>query len=109
MRNGSVSDNSSLFDDDPWSELNIPYTVSEVLVAIAAIIGNSLVIVVFGKERRLRRRTKYYIISLAVADLLVNFLDFFFNRPKEPWKPAGLDYKYSAPLGAKFCCAPKNF
>ncbi|XP_077267315.1 adenosine receptor A2b isoform X1 [Temnothorax americanus] len=53
------------------AELNLPYTVCEILVAICAVIGNGLVIIVFGKERKLRRRTNYYIVSLATADLLV--------------------------------------
>ncbi|XP_011141533.1 adenosine receptor A2b isoform X2 [Harpegnathos saltator] len=53
------------------SELNLPYTVCEILVAICAVFGNGLVIIVFGKERKLRRRTNYYIVSLAAADLLV--------------------------------------
>jgi hypothetical protein len=53
---------------------NIPYVVSEVLVAVCAVIGNALVILVFYRERRLRRRTNYYIISLAIADLLVGLL-----------------------------------
>ncbi|XP_076653753.1 adenosine receptor A2b isoform X1 [Halictus rubicundus] len=53
------------------SELNLPYTVCEILVAVCAIFGNGLVIIVFSKERKLRRRTNYYIISLATADLLV--------------------------------------
>ncbi|XP_029171232.1 adenosine receptor A2b-like isoform X2 [Nylanderia fulva] len=56
-----------------WTEtkLNLPYTVCEILVAICAVLGNGLVIIVFGKERKLRRRTNYYIVSLAAADLLV--------------------------------------
>ncbi|XP_033329877.2 adenosine receptor A2b isoform X1 [Megalopta genalis] len=53
------------------SELNPLYTVCEILVAVCAIFGNGLVIIVFSKERKLRRRTNYYIISLATADLLV--------------------------------------
>ncbi|XP_076232764.1 adenosine receptor A2b isoform X2 [Calliopsis andreniformis] len=53
------------------SELNLPYTVCEILVAVCAVFGNGLVIIVFSKERKLRRRTNYYIISLATADLLV--------------------------------------
>lgn len=53
------------------AKLNLPYTVCEILVAICAVLGNGLVIIVFGKERKLRRRTNYYIISLAAADLLV--------------------------------------
>jgi len=53
------------------AELNLPYTVCEILVAICAVFGNGLVIIVFSKERKLRRRTNYYIVSLATADLLV--------------------------------------
>jgi 7 transmembrane receptor (rhodopsin family) len=54
--------------------LNVPYAVMEALVAIVAVIGNALVIIVFCRERRLRRRTNYYIISLALADFLVGLL-----------------------------------
>lgn len=60
--------------NDPIANLDIPYTIMELLVAVVAVIGNALVIVVFYRERRLRRRTNYYIISLAIADLLVGLL-----------------------------------
>ncbi|XP_051170833.1 adenosine receptor A2a-like isoform X2 [Leptopilina boulardi] len=62
---------STLNDSYTSSQLNIPYTICEILVAICAIFGNGLVILIFSRERKLRRRTNYYIISLAVADLLV--------------------------------------
>ncbi|XP_055525859.1 adenosine receptor A2a isoform X2 [Wyeomyia smithii] len=39
-----------------------------------AVVGNAMVIVVFKRERRLRRRTNFYIISLAAADFLVGLL-----------------------------------
>jgi len=52
----------------------VPYAVLEGLVAVGATIGNGLVIVAFHRERRLRRRTNYYIVSLAVADLLVGLV-----------------------------------
>lgn len=55
-------------------ELNVYYAACEILVAIFAVVGNALVIFVFRKERRLRRRTNYYIVSLATADLLVGLL-----------------------------------
>lgn len=58
----------------PPTELNLPYTVFELLVALVAVIGNGMVIIVFRKERRLRRRTNYYIVSLALADFLVGLL-----------------------------------
>lgn len=53
------------------AELNLPYAICEVIVAACAVLGNGLVIIVFSKDRKLRRRTNYYIISLATADLLV--------------------------------------
>lgn len=55
-------------------QLNVFYVVCETLVAILAVLGNALVIYVFQKERRLRRRTNYYIVSLAAADFLVGLL-----------------------------------
>ena len=60
-------------DSSTWgrAELNLPYAVCEVIVAVCAVLGNALVIIVFSKDRKLRRRTNYYIISLATADLLV--------------------------------------
>lgn len=56
---------------DSSSDLNIPYTLMEALVAITAVIGNALVIAVFCRERKLRKRTNYYIVSLALADFMV--------------------------------------
>lgn len=64
----------NLLASDPPFEVNILYTILEVIVAIIAIVGNAMVICVFQRERRLRRRTNYYIVSLALADLLVGLL-----------------------------------
>lgn len=69
----TASDTETL-ETEENSELNIYYMACEVLVAIFAVVGNALVIFVFRKERRLRRRTNYYIVSLAAADLLVGLL-----------------------------------
>jgi adenosine receptor A2a len=69
--------NLTLFGGDDATqkpELNIPYAILEALVAFFAVIGNALVIIVFYRERRLRRRTNYYIISLATADFFVGLL-----------------------------------
>lgn len=66
----SNASNSTFLDMPP----SIPYVVCELLVAVCAVIGNAFVILVFYRERRLRRRTNYYIISLAIADLLVGLL-----------------------------------
>lgn len=56
------------------TQLNYYYTVLELLVALVACVGNALVITVFHRERRLRKRTNYYIVSLAMADFLVGVL-----------------------------------
>uniref|UniRef100_A0A182N195 G-protein coupled receptors family 1 profile domain-containing protein n=1 Tax=Anopheles dirus TaxID=7168 RepID=A0A182N195_9DIPT len=60
--------------DPPEVRLNVPYALLEATVALTAIFGNTLVIVAFKRERRLRRRTNFYIVSLASADLLVGTL-----------------------------------
>ncbi|XP_058063430.1 adenosine receptor A2a [Anopheles bellator] len=58
-------------EEEEKVRVNVPYVLFECLVALTAIFGNTLVIVAFKRERRLRRRTNFYIISLASADLLV--------------------------------------
>lgn len=55
-------------------EINVFYTILEVLVSVVACVGNACVIIVFHRERRLRKRTNYYIVSLAIADFLVGLL-----------------------------------
>lgn len=72
---GNITENLEL----DRSQLHIPYFVIEILVAILAVIGNFLVITVFLREKRLRRRTNYYIISLAFADFFVGILGIPFT------------------------------
>lgn len=47
------------------------YIVSELLIAILAIIENFLVIFVFCIDKKLKTRIYYFVISLSVADFLV--------------------------------------
>lgn len=54
-----------------WNYEKIAFIFMESVVAILAMLGNILVIIVFFQERKLRRKTNYYIISLATADFLV--------------------------------------
>lgn len=69
----NISNNT--FDEVELNDqLNLYYVICEVLVALFAVVGNAMVIIVFRKERRLRRRTNYYIVSLAAADFLVGLL-----------------------------------
>lgn len=70
----NITEYFTIDDDEIKSKLNILYAVVESLVAIFAVIGNGLVIVVFCCERKIRRRTNFYIISLATADFLLGLL-----------------------------------
>ncbi|KAF4530541.1 hypothetical protein B566_EDAN016994 [Ephemera danica] len=70
--NVTVSHNEE--EEEDVHKINVLYTVCECLVAFGAVVGNGLVLLAFKNERRLRRRTNYYIVSLAAADLLVGLL-----------------------------------
>lgn len=72
--NGNVSE--FLFDGagSDGIKLNIPYVVMELLVALIAVVGNAIVIIAFLRERKLRKRTNFYILSLALADFLLGLL-----------------------------------
>ena len=63
---------SSTLED--LQSLPVLYTLLECLVALTALLGNLLVIVVFIQDKRLRKRTNFYILSLAVSDFLVGLL-----------------------------------
>lgn len=54
--------------------LSLPYAISEIIIGIMAILGNSIVIIVFLSDKKLRRPSNFYIISLAFADLLFGIL-----------------------------------
>ena len=55
-----------------WKELL--YTVLEGIVAIGAFVGNLLVVIVFIQDKRLRKVTNFYVISVAIADLFVGLI-----------------------------------
>ncbi|XP_076330741.1 adenosine receptor A1-like [Tachypleus tridentatus] len=56
------------------SQLPITYTVSEMTVAVFAVVGNLVVMIAFGLDRRIRKVTNFYILSLAMADFLVGLV-----------------------------------
>ena len=58
------------FSPKPLSQL-VAWCVAFTLVAVAIIIGNTMTIAVFTKKKVLRMRANYFLITLAVADLLV--------------------------------------
>lgn len=50
------------------------YIAAEVIVAIFAVIGNFIVVYAFFNDKKLRRLTNYYVVSLAFADFLIGLL-----------------------------------
>jgi len=53
------------------TELPKLYATVEIVCAVVSFIGNLLVLIAFVRFRRIRSVTNYYVMSLAVADLLV--------------------------------------
>ena len=47
-------------------------------VAILAVLGNSFVIAAFMRFKKLRRRTNYFVVGLAAADILIGLLSISF-------------------------------
>lgn len=60
-----------MFKEELWSSNMIIFFILEIIISILAIIGNSLVFIVFLREKKIRRKINYYIISLAIADFCV--------------------------------------
>ena len=56
--------------EKPTNKMNILYTIFLTTVMVLTIFGNIMVIVAVGLFPRLRRMTNYFIVSLAVSDLL---------------------------------------
>lgn len=90
-------------------DLNIPYAVFETLIAILAVIGNAAVVIVFLKQKTLQKRINYYIVALALADLLVGLLGVPFTIMTSVGLPRNL-HACLANLSVQIAlCAISNF
>ena len=58
------------------SMVSIMFTLALSVVSVAAFIGNALVATTFLKTRSLRTSTNYYIVNMAVSDLLASFFNW---------------------------------
>lgn len=56
------------------SLIEITFTLLEVSAFVFCVFGNSIVIYVMTRQKKLRRKSNYYIISVAVADLLIGLI-----------------------------------
>uniref|UniRef100_UPI00358F00D0 adenosine receptor A2a-like n=1 Tax=Myxine glutinosa TaxID=7769 RepID=UPI00358F00D0 len=60
--------------EDPTSNLNLLYIISELAIAVLAAGGNGLVCVAVLRTRQLRTVTNFFLVSLAVADVFVGLV-----------------------------------
>jgi hypothetical protein len=57
-----------------WEQLDLAEKITVIIFAIFTIIGNTLVLLATWRERSLHQPNKYFIVCLAVADLLVGMI-----------------------------------
>ncbi|XP_050319009.1 octopamine receptor beta-3R isoform X1 [Bactrocera neohumeralis] len=100
--NGSIYSNNKSSDDVNLTVLNITDIVSQnnrdkwlslsifivkgfifALIISAAVLGNALVIISVRRNRKLRVITNYFVVSLAMADMLVALCAMTFNATVE--------------------------
>ncbi|XP_071790583.1 adenosine receptor A2a-like [Asterias amurensis] len=55
-------------------QVSVSYFLAEIVIAITAVVGNSLVLVTYARSSRLQTVTNYFIVSLAIADFLVGLV-----------------------------------
>ncbi|PSN51955.1 Octopamine receptor beta-1R [Blattella germanica] len=70
---------------DSWKEL-LPVILKGIVmgtIIVSAVLGNALVIISVVRHRKLRIITNYYVVSLALADLLVALCAMTFNASVE--------------------------
>ncbi|XP_038060756.1 adenosine receptor A1-like [Patiria miniata] len=61
-------------DDTIQLQVTVAYFSMEILISVVALLGNSLVLVAYARSLRLQTVTNFFIVSLAIADLLVGLL-----------------------------------
>ena len=96
------TDRDQIYEDG--SEVDVIYVSIEVIVAILAVVGNLLVIVVFARSASVRTTTNYYVISLAVADLLVGLIGIPFAIATSIGKPENFHVSVSFILLTLLVC-----
>lgn len=72
---------STATDADRWIDLTLMCFKSVIFgtIIIGAVLGNALVIISVQRNRKLRVITNYFVVSLAMADMLVAFCAMSFN------------------------------
>lgn len=70
-------DNSTIDDLPTCSRSFSTIVVSAIsFVSVASFVGNSLVIITFLMDTKLRTRTNYFIVNMAISDLLISLTNW---------------------------------
>jgi len=85
MEKDATCDLVEIFDHLKWKFSLVTFTVIEVVIAFFAIIGNYLVFIAFLREKKLRHKINFYIISQAFADFGVGLIAIPFGIAVVVW------------------------
>lgn len=70
---------SSIFSDlTDISQIAIPFGI-EVIVGVFAVIENAILMLVLLKDKKLKSRIFYFILSMAIADIITEATTIYFN------------------------------
>lgn len=83
--NASLKQNITSVDSENWIQIFALALKGSIFgtIIISAVLGNALVIISVHRNRKLRVITNYYVVSLAMADMLVALCAMTFNASVE--------------------------
>lgn len=55
--------------------INVIFVLLELVAFVLSVFGNIIVLYVMTREKKLRRKSNFFIISIAVADLLIGLIE----------------------------------
>ncbi|XP_017873558.1 PREDICTED: octopamine receptor beta-3R-like isoform X2 [Drosophila arizonae] len=82
---GSVVEAGEQLEEDSWVDVSLLLLKGFIFssIILAAVLGNALVIISVQRNRKLRVITNYFVVSLAMADMLVALCAMTFNASVE--------------------------
>lgn len=98
FENVSASPNRGCFSFDSMA-IKVSRVVAYCIVILVSVLGNSLIIYIVAKERRMRKTVNYFIVNMAAADLLITF--YMPRAISQVY--AGFEWQVEGTAGLIFC------